>query len=290
MNYLNTVGHPSADYHPVPLWQTADEHSGLGIIIASCADLGALQLTHLPTCETDQPVLAASYLTDLPPSITVGHTTIDVPSAPPRFTAGAGVDGLGTDLVVNPAFVTQQDLQTTRSYRILAATTTVAQSNLLAVAAAGTLPGSTTRLLAAELKKFNEPVTEARRIVNGLLLVTLILAAASVITATIGRAINRGPTYSRLRAAGTPVAIFTRALFLETCVVLLLAVACGLATGSLVARALVATLGGVFSPSTPLTLWIVAAGMAIPIVATISATPTMKRASDLKFMTEGPQG
>lgn len=287
LNYVDTVEQQSA--HVVPLWQTGDERSGLGVDIARCTDLAPLEVAELPTCNASHPVLAADHVTPLPGAITVGHTNIEIPADPPRFADVAG-SGLSADLIVDPILVTREDLQATRVYRILAATDTAAQSNLLAIAAAGILPGSTTRLYTSEQQAFNEPVVEARRLVNGLLLVTLLLATASVITATIGRALSRGPTYARLRAAGTPVTVFTRALFIETFVVLILAVVGGLVMGTLVAQALVSALGGVFAPSVPLTLWITAAGLAIPLVATLAATPTMKRASDLKFTAIGPQG
>jgi hypothetical protein len=115
--------------------------------------------------------------------------------------------------------------------------------------------------------------------VNGAAAVALLLATTSLIAAAVGRHLDRASTYTRLRAAGTPITSIVQAVYAETCASLLTAITLGAIAGVVISRALVTVLDGRFTPSMGLLLLVPAGACALAALITTAMMLPLVRAT-----------
>lgn len=258
--FLGTLASRSPTSVRLPIRQATDGSTGLSVAVADCQAINDMGIARAHECSANDVFLAPTaqetQVTEL--HIAGVHLTV-APSTTGSLREEPGSCCLGADVLVSPQALPGAVVQALPARRILIATSGQESREAVRLAALQHLPGARITTLADLTAAINQPVREARRIVNGAAVLALLLATTSLIAAAVGRHLDRASTYMRLRAAGTPVSMLAKAVYAETCASLLTAVALGTVAGMAVSKALVTVLDGHFAPSVS-ALFLVPAG------------------------------
>lgn len=263
-----------------------DEQSEISVTIGSCDSAKSLQLIEVEHCDSNDGFASQDMDRASVGSIGIGaHGVVVEGQLLGTFEETAKACCLGTDLLLSESLVGEQVTDSTEARRILLKTSSVDAQALMASAGMRYLAGSSLVTSEVWAESVNQPVVEAKRIVNAILILSFILASLSLTASSIGRVIDRAGVYARLRAAGTPFVVLRRSINIEVCATLLIALLLGSATGIVTASTLVRVLGGTFSPSVGLVIVTMAAAVCVAGVATSAATKLLRAMSDPRVAT-----
>ena len=267
--FLQTLTDLSPTSDVLPLRQATDDRTGLSIAVAECQKVNQLSIAHAQDCSTNEVFLAPTAHENQITELDVAGVQLTVtPSTTGTLHEEPGTCCLGADAIVSPRVLPTTVVQALPTRRILVATSGHEARDAVRIAALQHLPGARISTPIDLTTASNQPVREARRIVNGAAALALVLATASLLAAVVGRHLDRAPTYMRLRAAGTTVSTIAKAVYIETCVSLLTAVALGSAAGLTISKALVTVLDGRFTPSAGALVLVPATACAIAALVT----------------------
>jgi len=236
----------------VPIRRVSEDNAGLEVAVVDCSVIVDLGIAQVDDCPTNSvffgPWAQENQLTEL--HIAGVRLTVDPATTGALWEdAEAGTFGLGFDILVSPTALSAAAVRAIPAQRILVTVGDEASSQTVRVAALQHLPSAYISTLTDLTAATNQPVREARRLVNGAAALAALLATTSLTAAAVGRHLDRASTYMRLRAAGTPVGTIARAICAETSASLLAAVALGTGAALVISKALVAVLDGQFAPS-----------------------------------------